>query len=139
MDIWPGHLVIFVYLTFFVKLCNTSLKGSCLDNLTHLNQLKKPCDNWENVVYQTKCQLSEQETSISYWLHGLLKTSYWLLGLLDIRSYWICGQFALDRTVDHITDKNCIWFSDLPTHQVTWKEIQKVSTGLLVVDPHFSL
>ena len=46
----------------------------------------------------------------SYWLYGLLKTYYWLkglLGLLDIRSYWLCGQFALDKTVDHITDPHC--------------------------------
>ena len=42
----------------------------------------------------------------SSWLYGLLKIYYWLLGQLDIRSYWLCGQFALDKTVDHITTEN---------------------------------
>ena len=37
---------------------------------------------------------------------GLLKIYYYLLGQLDIRSYWLCGQFALDKTVDHITTEN---------------------------------
>ena len=41
------------------------------------------------------------------WLYRLLKIYYWLLGLLDIRSYWLCGQFALDKTMDHITDLHC--------------------------------
>ena len=26
---------------------------------------------------------------------------------MDIWSYWLCGQFALDKTVDHITDTQC--------------------------------
>ena len=58
------------------------------------------------LVYQTKSQLSEQLLVTWSFENQLLVIRS--IDQLDIRSYWLCGQFASDKTVDHITDPHCI-------------------------------
>ena len=45
---------------------------------------------------------------------------------LDTRSYWLCGQFALDKTVDHITDPHCMTIFE-STHQ-KWRLLLCIGT-----------
>ena len=56
------------------------------------------------LVYQIKSQLSKLLVTWSFENQLLVIRS---IDQLDIRSYWLCGQFALDKTVDHITDPHC--------------------------------
>ena len=76
----------------------------------------------ENVIYQTKCQGSDSQL-LDTWSFEI--SNYWLLGLLGIRSYWLCGQFALDKTVDNITDPNC-------TTKLSKISVDNISTNVVV-------
>ena len=46
-----------------------------------------------------------------YLIYGHRTLKYLIYGqsvISVIRSYWLCGQFALDKTVDHISNRQCI-------------------------------
>ena len=45
---------------------------------------------------------------------------------MDIWTYWLCGQFALDKTVDHITDTQCIFKHMTKVHFKVWFNVQSV-------------
>ena len=44
-----------------------------------------------------------------------------------IWSYWLYGQFSLDKTADHITDLHCIFILDTPITIVSFYTDKKIS------------